>query len=100
MFWGGRFNPIITVDDVNHAKQLAELFHVDVLYAVEPDPAVDAFVAANSHVAWPLLTGPLLMTGTEAKGAVNTVPKSVDRKPLGISRSGGQRELTSAPTTT
>jgi hypothetical protein len=65
MLWGGRFNPIIPVDDAEHAKQLSELFHVDALYAVEPDPVVDAFVAANSHVAYPRFIGPFLLKGSD-----------------------------------
>lgn len=63
MLWGGRFNPILAVDDVKHAKQLCELYHVDALYAPEDDPACDAFIKDNEHVAWPRFIGSFLLKG-------------------------------------
>ena len=53
MLWGGRFNPILAVDDAAHVKWLAELFHVDALYAVELEndarPAVREWAASTVH---------------------------------------------------
>jgi hypothetical protein len=65
MLWGGAFNPILPVDDQDHAKQLANVFRVDALYTVSPDPVVDAFVAANAHIAWPPRLGPLVRSAEE-----------------------------------
>lgn len=72
MLWGGRFNLVITVDDVAHAQQLTELFHVDVLLPVDAgDPLVDGFIAQNKHLQWPSYEGPLLLNATD----------TIDRKP-------------------
>jgi hypothetical protein len=68
MLWGGRFNPILPVDDTEHAKQLCELFHVDALYAPADDPACEAFIKENQHVAWPSFIGPFLLKGSDTIG--------------------------------
>lgn len=73
MLWGGRFNPILPVDDTKHAQQLCELFHVDTLYAPENDPVCDAFIKENEHVAWPISMGPFLLNGSDtARGNPRT----------------------------
>ncbi len=50
--WGGRYNPIIPVDKEVNGKALASLFRVDVLYPVERDAALTAFVDSLSHLRW------------------------------------------------
>jgi len=50
--WGGRFNPIIPVDDVEYARHLARLYRVDCLYAASDSPAVSAFVASQTDRFW------------------------------------------------
>ena len=62
ILWGGRFNPVIPVDDPTLASQLSDLFHVDALYAVKPDSLVDEFIAARPHISWPRFMGPLLLS--------------------------------------
>lgn len=51
-WWGGRFNPVIPVDDAAEAKQLYELFRVDVLVAARDTPAAKAFIEGNPHIGW------------------------------------------------
>ena len=66
MLWGGRFNPIIPVDDPTFANQLTELFHVDALYGVASDPVIESFIEPRKHVSWPRFIGPLLLTAFDA----------------------------------
>jgi hypothetical protein len=66
MLWGGRFNPIIVVDDAAHASRLLRLFHVDVLYALEHDEVIDSFIAAHPHIRWPLFAGDLLLSRSDS----------------------------------
>ena len=42
--WGGRFNPIIPVEDFEHGKQLVTLFRVDVLIPMSQDENVKTFI--------------------------------------------------------
>lgn len=51
--WGGRFNPIIPCDDVDHAKRLIDLYRVDVLFAPSPDVAIQAFIDSQKHLPDP-----------------------------------------------
>src|SRR5262249_35607130 len=66
--WGGRFNPIIVVDDIEHAKQLVELFHVDVVWPVGDVENVTAFPNHFPHLAFPFYTRSLT-TGEPHKRA-------------------------------
>lgn len=66
MLWGGRFNPIISVDDAAFADQLSELFHVDALYPVTSDTVVEDFILARRHISWPRFLGPLLLNAFDA----------------------------------
>lgn len=50
--WGGRFNPIIPIDDASHAKRLIDLYRVDCLYSATDNDAVRAFVEEQSHLPW------------------------------------------------
>jgi hypothetical protein len=50
--WGGRYNPIITVDDDKHAKRLIRGFRVDALFPVGADPLVSAFVQSHDPRGW------------------------------------------------
>lgn len=42
--WGGRYNPIIPIDDFEIASSLVRLFRVDVLWPVSDDEAVKEFI--------------------------------------------------------
>jgi hypothetical protein len=53
ILWGGRFNPIIPVDNETHALQLVETFGVDAVYPIGDEPAVRAFVGGLKHLRWP-----------------------------------------------
>lgn len=51
--WGGRFNPIIPIDDPTEARALIDLFRVDCLYAATKSTAVIAFIESQVHLPWP-----------------------------------------------
>jgi len=51
--WGGRYNPIIPVDDPTLADKLVSLFRVDVLWALTDDAEVLAFGARHPHLENP-----------------------------------------------
>ena len=56
ILWGGRFNPIIPVDDEQTALQLVESFHVDARNPVDDrDSGICAFTDKLSHLQWPIL---------------------------------------------
>src|SRR6202171_223116 len=51
--WGGRFNPVIIVDDEPFARRMIDLFHVDALLAVGADERCDKFAKSVKHLPWP-----------------------------------------------
>lgn len=51
--WGGRYNPIIPIDDFKEARSLIDLFRVDCLYPASNTDAVKAFIDAQIHLPWP-----------------------------------------------
>lgn len=51
--WGGRYNPIIPIDDPEEARGLVNLFRVDCLYAASNTDAVKAFIETQVHLPWP-----------------------------------------------
>jgi hypothetical protein len=60
--WGGRYNPIIVVDDREIAEALVKLFRVDVLVQVSQGSAVGDFVQAhNYYLPSPMIGGGLFM---------------------------------------
>lgn len=52
--WGGRYNPIIPIDEAAHAEDLVRLYRVDALIAASDTPAVHAFIKSQKHLPWPL----------------------------------------------
>src|SRR5712671_1449388 len=51
--WGGRYNPIIVVDDDAFARHLLKLFNVDVLFPVEEEAQCKTFAKGIKHLPWP-----------------------------------------------
>jgi hypothetical protein len=51
--WGGRFNPIIVVDDEATARDRIDLFHVDVLWPIGQDKKSTAFAKSIKHLPSP-----------------------------------------------
>lgn len=60
--WGGRYNPIIPIDDVDYARALAELFRVDLLWPVSNDAAVKSFIESFPHLPNPLFHDQLFVS--------------------------------------
>jgi hypothetical protein len=55
--WGGRFNPIIPLHDLELSRNLVRTFPVDLLVPVEPDAATARFKEDFGHLITPLLWG-------------------------------------------
>jgi hypothetical protein len=53
--WGGRFNPIIVVDDEATARHRIDLFRVDVLWPVGQDEKSTAFAKSINHLPSPFM---------------------------------------------
>ena len=51
--WGGRYNPIIPIDDFEAASSLIRLFRVDVLWPVSEDEVVKEFIKRFPHLPNP-----------------------------------------------
>ena len=62
MLWGGRFNPMIPLDDPELADALVKLFAVDLLYPVDKSETGQAMVSKYSYLSWPLGGGPELLS--------------------------------------
>lgn len=45
--WGGRHNPVVVMDDDEHARRIAETFRVDMIWPVGDDEAVASFRIAS-----------------------------------------------------
>lgn len=64
ILWGGRFNPIIPVDDEQLALKLVESFPVDTLYPIDNhDSAILAFTSKLSHLQWPIIHRAIVVNG-------------------------------------
>jgi hypothetical protein len=51
--WGGRFNPVVMADRPDEARQLVELYRVDVIIPIGTDPTVVAFTGQFPHLITP-----------------------------------------------
>ncbi len=48
--WGGCYNPVIPVDDADYARNLVNLFRVDVLWPLSNDETTKAFIKKFPHL--------------------------------------------------
>jgi len=67
--WGGRYNPVIPVDNFKLAKSLIEVFKVDVLYSISNDPTIKDFINKFSYLPWPFFGDELFVEGFHGKTA-------------------------------
>lgn len=65
--WGGRYNPILVVDDVDEACQLVELFRLDMIWPLSADPEITAFCARFPHLIRPRLWGDIFVRQPEGR---------------------------------
>ncbi|MCK4826278.1 hypothetical protein KA005_61620 [bacterium] len=52
--WGGRYNPLIPIDDPALAKKLVDLFRVDALFPISDDQKVKDFIKEYPYLPWPI----------------------------------------------
>lgn len=72
--WGGRYNPLIPVDDFEFASSLVRLFRVDVLWPISKDEEVKNFIDRFPHLSNPFFTKELFVSD----GYGNRDPRIVD----------------------
>jgi hypothetical protein len=51
--WGGRYNPVIVIDDPDHPSRMAETFRIDMIWPVGDDPILKDFQARFPHLISP-----------------------------------------------
>lgn len=61
--WGGCYNPVIPLGDVEQGKEIVEAFHLDALYPVSADPSIKAFTESFKHLHWPVFFQDLFIEG-------------------------------------
>src|SRR5215510_8091322 len=52
-FVGGRFNPVIPVNDTELAENLIDCFRVDLLFPVAETALISSFVGTHNYLHWP-----------------------------------------------
>ena len=63
--WGGRYNPVIPVDDSDYARALVELFRIDVLWPLsndENDETLKSFIDEFPHLPNPFFNDQLFVS--------------------------------------
>ena len=67
--WGGRYNPIIVVDDIELGEYLVECFRVDALYPIIEDETVKNFIGKFPHLPWPNIHKSFFIQGSSERMA-------------------------------
>ena len=60
--WGGRYNPIIPIDDFETANSLVRLFRVDVLWPISDDDVIKEFIKRFPHLPNPFFQEKLFVS--------------------------------------
>lgn len=71
--WGGRFNPVIPVDNFDLARQLVSVFRVDALYPASGDPQLKDFVRQFPYLPPPLFHEELFLDSDSSSGKAATL---------------------------
>jgi hypothetical protein len=64
--WGGRFNPILIVDDLDEAAGVVESFRVDVVWPIGEGDELTAFTDKFPYLINPFLTKEIFISGARA----------------------------------
>lgn len=67
VFWGGRYNPVLSCSDVQLAKQLVSALGVDLLYNVSETEVVECFIHEYPYLDWPNFQRPLFADGVNRR---------------------------------
>jgi hypothetical protein len=62
MLWGGKYNPIIPIDNFDLARKLIRFFRVDLLLPISENPEIFKFIEKFNHISNPLLNNRLFDT--------------------------------------
>jgi hypothetical protein len=61
--WGGRFNPILVMDDFEEAQDLVDAFRVDFIYPMSDDPDSKTFAKKFPHLIMPIFAKHVISGG-------------------------------------
>ena len=71
--WGGRYNPIVPVDNPEAAKAIVDMFRVDALYPISDRSSkvsdTDDFLKQFPHLPWPFFEEALFKVGSAGNTA-------------------------------
>src|SRR5438067_1771973 len=65
--WGGRFNPIVVLENEEESAQLIDAFHVDVIYPIGDSELVKNFPNRFPHLITPWHSDGLFVDGGNAR---------------------------------
>lgn len=65
VLWGGRFNPIVVVDQEEEAKRLIDLFRVDFVLPIGESETVKAFPKSFPHLINPFIRDSIFIGGAK-----------------------------------
>jgi hypothetical protein len=65
--WGGRYNPIIPVGDLDRGRELVKVFRVDILIPLAEDDAVKAFIGQFPYLSSPFLDSRLFVESVSGR---------------------------------
>lgn len=65
--WGGRYNPIITINDHEYADTLVEAFKVDALYPLSAAAEIKNFIDKYTYLPWPIIHKDFFIEGSHGK---------------------------------
>jgi len=71
--WGGRYNPLISINNLGSLTGLADIFRVDALFPVCEDNLIQEFLRGMEHLSWPMFQKDLFIDGHDGK-----VPTLID----------------------
>ncbi|MCE0483124.1 MAG: hypothetical protein LV479_02675 [Methylacidiphilales bacterium] len=66
--WGGRFNPVLVIDDVEQASALVDAFRVDFIHPIQDDSESKEFVKQFPHLLKPFLAHGIISRGSGEEG--------------------------------
>lgn len=65
--WGGRYNPLIPINNPSLANKLIDLFRVDALYPIAEDIEVKHFIEKYPYLPWPMIWKKLFIESDNKK---------------------------------
>jgi len=71
--WGGRFNPILVIDDYEDAEALMEAFRVDFIHPVGNAPELKEFIKWFPHLVNPIIGQDIISRQHDGRGTAHVL---------------------------